>query len=303
MTFVNRLLNASFQLTPGAGPTQFAESGTDTAMLEGLRMSAKVSSQGNPGLSELNLLVYGMTLSLMNQLSTLGKQYQIIRTAKVTVQAGDAQSGMFTVFQGDLINSWADFQPAPDVPFHVYAKGGYVGGLQTMPPTSFNGSTDVASFMGQCASKMNLTLENNGVNQKLSSPYFWGSPRAQAQQCAQAANINWVIDGDKLAIWPKLGSRSGDAIVVSPSTGMISYPTFTAAGILVRTLFNPQIKIGGNIQVQGSSLSRANGTWNVLAIDLDLESQVPKGQWFATLQCWNTSNSGQQGSAPLPSSG
>jgi hypothetical protein len=254
-------------------------------------MSAKISIQGLPGIAELNLTVYGMTLSLMNQLSTLGKQINFIRPAKVIVQAGDAQSGMSTVFQGDVLNAWGDFQQAPDVPFHVYARGGYVGGIQKTDPVSFNGSTDVANFMGQCASKMNLTLENNGVNQKLNSPYFWGSPRAQAQQCADAANINWTIDQDKLAIWPKSGNRSGGAIMVAPDTGMISYPTFTNAGILVRTIFNPQTKLGGQIQVQ-SSLPRANGTWTVFAMDHDLESQVPKGQWFSTLQCWNPSQQG-----------
>lgn len=299
MSFIKRQLSVSFQLQAGASnaTTQFAESGTNTAALSNLRMSAKIVKSADPTLNTCNLTIYGMTLSLMNQLSTLGMQVNLKRPALVTVQAGDAVNGLNTVFQGNVAHAWADFHSAPDVPFHVEAYGGLVGSVQPMKPSSFQGSTDVATFMGQCAQQMNLTLENNGVSQKLNNPYFWGSPMSQARQCADAANIGFSADDDKLAIWPKDKPRSGGTITVSPATGMISYPTFTNAGIMVRTLFTPQIKLRSQIQVQ-SSLPRANGQWIVWALDYDLESQLPRGQWFMTLQCYNPN---QQSQVPVKS--
>jgi len=296
MTFVKRQLSVSFQLQSGAGSsasTQFAESGSNTVSLSNLRMSAKIIKSGDPTLNKLDLTIYGMTLSLMNQLSTFGQQINLIRPSLVTVTAGDALS---TVFQGNVQHAWSDFQGAPDVPFHVEAFSGLMGGIQPMPPTSFQGSQDAAQIMQQCASKMNLSFENNGVGNKLSDPYFWGSPRSQAQQCAESGNFNWAIDDSTLAIWPKNKARSGGAVTISPQNGMISYPSFTAAGILVRTLFNPQIKFGAQVQVQ-SSLGRANGTWNIIGLSHELESQLPKGQWFSTLECWNPS---QQGNPTAP---
>ena len=301
MSFVKRQLSISFQLQAGASnaSTQFAESGTDTASLNNLRMSAKIVKSGDPTLNSLQLTVYGMTLSLMNQLSTLGKAINLLRPAIVTVQAGDAQAGMTTVFKGNVSNAYGDFQNAPDVPFHVEAYSGLMGGIQKMDPTSFSGSTDASTVMQQCASKMGLSFENNNVNQKLSNPYFYGSPRAQAQSCAAAANIGFAIDDDTLAIYPKNKPRNGGTVTVSPTTGMISYPTFTNAGILVRTLFNPQIKFRSQIEIQ-SSLQRANGTWIVYGLSHDLESQVIKGQWFSTLECYNPNQQG--GAPPLPKS-
>lgn len=298
MTFVKRQLSVSFQLQSGASnaTTQFAESGTNTASLSNLRMSAKVVKSGDPTLNQMQLAIYGMTLSLMNQLSTLGKQVNLLRPALVTLQAGDAFSGMTAVFQGNVAHAWADFQSAPDVPFHVEAYSGLMGGIQKMDPTSFSGSTDATSIMQSCASKMGLSFENNGVNQKLSNPYFYGSPRAQAQSCAEAANIGWTVDDGTLAIYPKDKPRNGGSVTVSPDTGMVAYPTFTNAGIMVRTLFNPQIKFRTQIQVQ-SSLQRANGSWIVYGLSHDLEAQIPGGQWYSTLECYNPS---QQGAPPLP---
>src|SRR5215471_1058528 len=126
MSFIKRQLAISFQLQagPSNATTQFAESGTNSTSLSGLRSSAKIVKSADPTLNSLNLVVYGMSLSLMNQLTTLGMQTNLIRPSTVTVQAGDAFSGMTTVFQGQVAHAWADFNNAPDVPFHVEAYSG-----------------------------------------------------------------------------------------------------------------------------------------------------------------------------------
>ena len=83
---------------------------------------------------------------------------------------------------------------------------------------------------------------------------------------------------------------------------MIGYPRFHAAGVTVRAVYSPSIglgpagpvssgpnagggvQIGGLIQIQGSILTAANGTWKVYALDHVLESMVPNGQWFSTIK-------------------
>jgi hypothetical protein len=84
-----------------------------------------------------------------------------------------------------------------------------------------------------------------------------------------------------VAIWPRDGSRSGDAPLVSPETGMIGYPEFQQAAVSVRTLFNPEIVIGKPIEVK-SQLPAANGRWSVFGAAHHLAAQLPDGPWETT---------------------
>ena len=55
--------------------------------------------------------------------------------------------------------------------------------------------------------------------------------------------------------------------------------------MIVRTLFNRDIKFGAQVQVQ-SSLQAASGVYTIYGMDHDLDTLVPHGSWFSTLQCW-----------------
>ena len=54
------------------------------------------------------------------------------------------------------------------------------------------------------------------------------------------------------------------------------------AGVIVKQLLKPTVQIGGKITVQ-SDLTPACGGWTINKLDLDLESNVYNGQWFATM--------------------
>lgn len=278
MALAERLINVTFTLGEGS----FGDTGQNTVKLSGLRISAKIVKAGGPSMSTLQMQVYGMTLSQMNQLSTLGMAPRLVRRNTVLVEAGDANSGMGTVFIGTITNAWADMQSAPDVPFRVEAHTGLIEAVSVQPPSSFTGPTSVATIMSGLAVAMGLTFENNGVKTVLANPYFYGSPREQAKACAEAAGCEWIIDGNKLAIWNVGGFRGGEIPLISKLTGMDNYPSYTSMGISVRTLFNPSIGYGGKIKVE-STLKPASGEWVVFSLDYDLESKVPKGRWFTTI--------------------
>jgi len=66
----HKRLNVTFTKSDKNG--KFAESGTNTVKLTGLRASAVVTKVGGVSMNSLNLRIWGMTLSKMNDLSTLG---------------------------------------------------------------------------------------------------------------------------------------------------------------------------------------------------------------------------------------
>ncbi len=189
---------------------------------------------------------------------------------------------MATIFQGTIFHAWMDAQATPDVAFRVEAQAGLVEAMKPIAPTSVQGSGDTATIMGQLAKTMGLNFENNNVNVKLSNPYFHGTGRTQALHLAEAAGIEWIIDNGKLAIWNKGQARSGAATMVSKDTIMVGYPGLTQWGVVVKTLFDPTLTYGGQIQVQ-SDITPACGMWIIYALEYDLASMMPHGPWFCLI--------------------
>lgn len=278
MPLLRRLLNLTFTLGEGS----FGESGANTIKVSQLRASAKILKAGGPSMGTAQLMIYGMTLDVMNKLSTLGMVPTLVRRNTVLVEAGDDVNGMGTVFLGTITNAYADFKGAPDVPFMVEAHTGLIESVATAQPTSFQGRTNVATAMSGFASKMQLSFENNGVDATLPASYFSGSYRDQMIACALAAGIQQVIDNGKLAIWKAGSSRGGQIPDINPQSGMIGYPSYSSIGIQLKSVFNPNVGFGGRIKVT-SDLKPACGEWIVYRLEYSLDSLVPGGKWEATI--------------------
>jgi hypothetical protein len=199
------------------------------------------------------------------------------------IAAGDDETGMKVVFSGTIDQAWGEFQGIPEVPLNVMGVSGLSALVKPVGALSFVGPADVADIMESLSVTMELSFENNGVTAQLSNPYFPGTALMQVRECARAADINFAIDRGTLAIWPKKGARGGDIPLISPiENDMVGYPTFSSNGLGITTLFNPNVKAGGHIQVQ-SSLKVACGTWYVPAVTHELESETPGGAWFTQM--------------------
>ena len=282
MSFTQKLITATITLAQGS----FAgTSGQNQVTLSGYRMSAKIVKAGGNSQGELSLRIYGLGLPLMNQLSTLGRTPVIIDGKNsISVSAGDSQVGMTVVFVGTILQANIDFSDPPNGILEITAYAGLGQALQTVAPSSYQSAADAAVIMSGLATQGGLTFENNGVSVMLRNPYFPGSLRSQMQACAEAANINWIIDDGKLAIWPKSGSRGGAVPLISPQTGLIGYPYPSGQGLLgLRTQFNPQLTFGGRINVQ-SSITAACGLWTICHIDHEIETMVIGGKWQTSVQ-------------------
>jgi hypothetical protein len=290
MALVRRKLKATITLAAIEGQGQQTFTGTggaDTVIIENLRMSADILHAGGPSDGTLDLTIYGIARSTINRLSTLGMQINLVPKNQIVLEAGDDTSGMAVVFTGYILSAFGDFNAAPDVSFHISAHTLAPQGVAPAKPSSFKGTADVANIMSGFATQLGLKFENSGVQGSIENAYFSGSVKSQAQACVDAAGIAWNHgEGGILAIWPKNGARNGQVPLVSPQTGMKGYPTYTAYGIVVETVYNPSIGFGGKIQVQ-SSLQQACGEWAVYGLSHHLQSEMPDGAWFSQVLCYN----------------
>ncbi len=133
-----------------------------------------------------------------------------------------------------------------------------------------------------------MMFENNGVNQKLSNPYYSGSAYQQFQAVKRDAGISGIIENSVVAIWPRNGSRGSAVSIIAPPPigGMIGYPAFTANGILIRNLYDTSIGFGRKIKVQ-SSLTAACGEFTIAGLDHFLDSMLPNGKWESMISAYS----------------
>lgn len=282
-TFVKKVL--SLTITLGAG--SFGDELGETVTLTGFRMLADTKNPGGDSMGMCQLRVFGLRQEVMNTLTTIGAVNRAIRTKNaILLAAGDEVNGMQSVFQGTIFDAWADYNTAPDVAFNIIAYAGLDAAVKPVDATSYKGSTAVSDIMATLAADMGLIFENNGVDVKLSSPYLPGTSLSKVRACAQAANILWSIDRGVLAIWPKTGAREGVVPQVSPDTGMAGYPALSSKGMTVKMLFNWNIRMGGDVEID-SSIPMSRGTWRVFNFDHSLSSEIPGGPWFTTMDCYN----------------
>jgi hypothetical protein len=280
-SYVQRQLDFTFTLQSGT----FTGTGSNQLTVSGLRARADLTFMAKPSSFQMTGRVYGLPQSVMNDLSTMGKVIGDNKFNRVAVYAGDAVNGMSLVFEGNVYDAWGNYHDAPNVSFDITATTAIIDSISAVSPISYQGSVDVATILSSIASQMNppRSFENNGVSVIVYNAYHPGTLTQQIQDICDMANINYSDDGQTLAIWPQGGSRGGAVPLISPTTGMVGYPTYTAQGIDIVTVFNPSIQFGGLVQVE-SSVKGANGNFHVGGIVHNLEAQNPGGSWFTAIR-------------------
>ena len=92
----------------------------------------------------------------------------------------------------------------------------------------------------------------------------------------ETEGMRWSIQNGKLQIIPKGQTMSQEAFVLRPDTGLIGMPIQTPSGIEARCLLNPNIRIGGRVQIDQSSVQQAVINQQVSAGALRYNSFLPK---------------------------
>jgi hypothetical protein len=229
--------------------------------------------------------IWGISLDLMNKMSVTQRFFFEQRPwNKLTIWAGD-EDGMSICFVGGVQEAWADGRQMPDMAFYISAMSGLIDGSKTILPTSFKGSVDVAVVVESIAQQMQYGFKNWGVSAILNNPYKPGAARSQIEAACRAADCRFIIDeaNSTVEIWPKHGKRGEDVALVNPDTGLVGYPAFTQGGVEFVTLYNPALAFGQEMRLD-SAFTPANGQWAVASLRHQLESNIPGGQWFSTIE-------------------
>ena len=263
-------------------------------------MSSTIIVNGSNYTGSIELSIYGLPLSLMNQLSTVGNQYWQQAQNSITLSAGEVGGQMSVVFQGQIFNAYVDAAAMPQVAFRLTCSpGGGFHAMKPVTPITFQGPKKASDMLSQLAGQMGFSFENNGVNTMLTNPYYPGGMGAwsQAWRIARHANADLWVERGVMAVAPAGTSRTNSPSTLAPPK-MVGYPAFKESGVIAKSYFDPAYSVGNKVQIT-SSITPACGSWQIIQIIYELDCFLPHGKWFCTLITASTSaNPSQRPAGP-----
>lgn len=267
----------------------FDDNKNNVAIIDGLRVITSIQAGNGNIAPTAKTMIYGVSKTIINAVNKIRWSVEESKLNFIQIDASGDGGATYTVaYVGMIQFAYPNFNSAPENILVIESTTALHHQLLPVDPISYSGEVDVASAIKQIAEKMNMRFENNGVAAKLSNSYLPQTALEQAKALCQAADVDLVIEFDTLSITPRGGERQINIPVLSPSTGLISYPTPTMfPGVSFRCLYDPAIKLKGIIEIKDSAIDSANGRWLVSGMTHYLECHMPGGRWFSDIDAIN----------------
>ena len=280
--------------------TPFSENGAqfNSITLQGLRASVTIENAGGAMMGTLNASIYGLPLDHVNKLTSLMWKTPILSSSgssfseyMVQVYAIDGTQESL-LFNGEVLNAWADFSGMPQVALLVQANVGYSALVSATNPTSLAANTTVGTVMSQIANKMGFSFECKDTSlssQVVAKGSYFGNTAMEQARSMEDSYKFWMYQDattnpPTLAIAPWGSARQSLVALITPRTGMIGYPLFNSSGVTFSCYYNPAILFGGTIKISESAVEQANAEWTVVSMSHQLSSQTPGGPWQSSIQ-------------------
>lgn len=272
----------------------FADKDANTLIVQGFRQSWQISSGGGSVAPTAKGKIWGVSAESMNKLTNMSWKKDGKQNNLIMIEAGDDPDHLDIVFKGNITFAFPDYGAAPDVCLSIESMAGFFYKINAATPHSYKGEVDVSTILSELAKEMQMTLRNDGVTAKLSNPVLNGATQKQFDDVAQAAGIDYFKDhaDDSITITPKGAARSIETAVLTPSTGLIGYPVPNLNGIAFKCLYDSRVRFGGMVEIKNSLIEPCNGKWRASGVNINIDSELPSGQWFCEVQATELGNSG-----------
>lgn len=279
-SFSIKSIEVRMQLSSGS----FAGGG-DVKIIRGLPVDASIDKIAAPDINKAQIRIMGMKLDDMANLTTLSFMPLSTPRNVLELYAGEnSESSLPLVFSGEITLAFADFSAAPDIIFDVTAMTGSYPMQIALAPTSVKDSLPVADVISKLADSAGYSFRNEGVSGSLKNAVLSGSPLEQIYSAARQVGAKIIIDDNSVILIPIDKPRSGEVAILSDDSGLIGYPSFNNTGIVCKCLYNPNLKIGGAVQIK-SVVPKATGQWMVTKLTHSLSAYNPRGgEWSSNLE-------------------
>ncbi len=249
-------------------------------------MSVKIEKVGLPDKNKAEVVIYGLALNTMEQLTTLSYNSLEYLHNSITIYA-EHEGSFIQIYKGDIASAYADFSQAPEISFKIKAITGYIASLTALPPTSKKGIVLISRLLSELAIKggfINITSALSALSllsKNVENPYLTGSVVEQLIQLSHMVGLECILDDNEIISIPYNLSRISQKTFLSKENGLIHYPSFSNDGISARSIFNPHIVYASLVELS-SIVPKASGVWKVTKLRHLLSANLNKNLSWET---------------------
>jgi hypothetical protein len=107
-----------------------------------------------------------------------------------------------------------------------------------------------AAAMGLQPDPQSIDLLNNSGVLYPRGKVLFNLARSDMRELAASVKARWSAQNGVLILIAEEGQRKGSAIAIGPETGLVGIPEATDNGVVVKTLLNPNLAIGGTVKIK-----------------------------------------------------
>jgi hypothetical protein len=249
----------------------------------GFRVSCDIMYGYGAVMPTAQIRIYGLTLEKMTKLLRVRWNTMGAMMNRVKIEVGDEGDKLLNEFEGNITFAYPDFANAPDVCLVIESQAAEFERVKPAKPYEHKGEIDVADIFKEICDDMGYQLENNGVSIKVQNVTLNGSNLNKLKALEQAHKLDMYIENRLIAITPKGGSRNLKIPVITPTSGLIGYPTPDIRGVTFKCLYDPLLRFGGICKIKDSIVEVCNGEWRIYGMYKSLEANQPDGNWYCEI--------------------
>jgi hypothetical protein len=166
------------------------------------------------------------------------------------------------IFKGNIKQVIIGRESATDTFVDIIAGDGDRAFNFAIMKSSIAAGVDLKTQVKEAIKSMNLKGVTEGFldslpdNKLPRGKVFYGNASDILRTLAQTGNSEWSIQDEKVNLVKRDSFLPGAPVKLNVDSGMIGTPQQTNEGVNVKCLLNPNIKVGGRIEINNSSIAR-----------------------------------------------
>lgn len=225
--------------------------------------------------------IYGLSIATMSPLMRI--QWNTMSAVLNTIQIEVGEEGdkaLSLAYEGNITFAKIDMSNSPTTCLQIESQMCVVDSLLPQDSKTYDKGQDGAEIIKQISEEMGYKFTNNGATHIIADALtLEGSRINRIQNIAHMCNFDLYTEQRSIAICPKGVAQEIKIPTISPSTGLIGYPSPDIRGVSFTCLYSPLVRFGGIVRIDDSLIPTCNGDWRVYGLTATLEANAPSSRW------------------------
>lgn len=95
---------------------------------------------------------------------------------------------------------------------------------------------------------------------------MYGRPQEFMREQSDGQGCTWSIQDGEILMLKRTAVKEGEAVLLTPKTGLIGVPTQTDVGVTGKCLLNPKLQIGAAVKLESEYTESLNGEYRLIKV-------------------------------------